>query len=178
MLWVVVASVLLCSQPSAVVSPATYHDAWKYWRCSMQNTTCKVKNWCSTLKNRSKMPQREVKTTLNNKSLTCFWMSQDDTFMSVRLYVKIANLANSSFLNSVIHQVKTNISVPGWGQTPHWTDSPLGLGGWPLEGKVALLVTPQNAKTAIIQSRNKALPWVYFYFMWLATPKVHSQELT
>lgn len=66
------------------------------------------------------------------------------------------------FLNSPIHQAKTNISVPGRGQTPHGTGSAIGFGGWTLESKVALLVTPQNAKTAIMQSWHTVLPWLLF----------------
>lgn len=63
---------------------------------------------------------------------------------------KLQTSQESASLDSPIHQAKSNISVPGWGQTSHGTGSAISFGGWPLEGKVALLVTPQNAKTAIM----------------------------
>lgn len=75
----------------------------------------------------------------------------DDAATSVRYCLcKLQTSQDSSLLNSPIHQAKTNISVPGWGPTSHGTGSAISFGGWTLEGKVALLVTPQNAKTAIM----------------------------
>lgn len=90
-------------------------------------------------------------------------MWRDDTATSMRhCLCKLQTLQDSTFLNSPIHQAKTNILVLGWGQTPHGTGSAISFGGWTLEGKVALLVTPQNAKTAIMQSWHMVLPWVLF----------------
>lgn len=90
-------------------------------------------------------------------------MWRDDTATSMRhCLCKLQTLRGSAFLNSPIHQAETNISVLGWGLTSHRTSSPISFGGWTLEGKVALLVTPQNAKAAIMQSWHMVLPWVLF----------------
>lgn len=49
------------------------------------------------------------------------------------------------------------------GKTQHKTGRPICFGRWTLEGKVALLVTPQNAKTTIMQSWHTVLPWMLFW---------------
>lgn len=85
------------------------------------------------------------------------------------LSVQIANLSEVP-----IHQAKPNISVPGWGLTSHGMGSPNSLEGWTLEGKVALLVTPQNAKAAIMQSGIWCCHECYFYILLLWTGNTQS----
>lgn len=48
-------------------------------------------------------------------------------------------------------------------EAQHRTGSLICCGGRTLEGKVALLVTPQNVKTTIMQSWYMVMPWVLFW---------------
>lgn len=90
------------------------------------------------------------------------WTLRDNKATSMKITLKL-QLQIPLSLTAQSIRLKPTFQCLVEGKTRHGAGSPICFGGRTLEDKVAMLVTPQNAKTTIMQSWYLGVPWVLFW---------------